>query len=485
MGWGIAASVAALVGCGVEKSRNPLSPSIAGPIEGVVISAPMPAMAGSGLIGVTDQPIALEFSAATSNSERPFWYEIELSMSNAFDALIHADDQVAPSGNPTESYQIPILDAEGQYFWRVRALDGANTGPYSEAATFEVYTPVTVGRPEPVSPVGSARVVGTSATLTVRNAAVTGSARNVRYEFQWAKDVNLSQAVESATVPAGASNTSVAIRELERGTRYYWRSRALADGRAADAIAGAWSVVATFEVSTLVTVGRPEPVAPVDNTRVSGLTATLTVRNAPVTGPTRSVRYEFQWTTDGNLSTGLATATAPAGDGNTSTTIRRLEPETRYYWRSRALVDGPEQAAIVGPWSRTESFRTSRRPAPGLGQCCPPPNRFSVVQDIVTATGNLYREDIQQFTERVAECLAAEDGDWGRRLNDSGAVGKDTVAYRTSTGRGRGPYSIDIMRGAESSDPQPHWNIQSHDGIEGRVGGTWFAVDGGNCILEN
>lgn len=388
VGWCIAMSLAALAGCGVEKSRNPLSPSIAGPIEGVMISAPTPVMLDAGLIRVTDQPITLQFNAATSDSERPFWYEIEVSTSNAFDSLVHEARPVEPSGDATESYQMPALDPEQQYVWRVRALDGANTGPYSEVATFEVYTPVAVGRPEPVSPVGAASVDGLTATLTVRNARVTGPARNVRYEFQWATDVSLSQGLATATVPAGDASTSTTIRDLEYETRYYWRGRALADGREPDPVAGAWSQTESFMSPPRVVVPPPMP--------------------PPKPGPTT---------------------------------------------------------------------------APGRGDCCPPPNRFTVVQAIVNATGNLYRDDIHQFTQRVAECLAAEDGDWGRRLNDSGAVGKDTVAYRTSKGHGDGPYSIDIMRGAEGSDPTPHWSIQSHDGIEGRVGGSWIAMNGANCIL--
>ena len=145
--WCVAAAVVALVGCGVEKSRNPLSPSIAGPIEGVVISAPMPAMSDAGLISVTEQPITVHFNAATSNGERPFWYEIEVATSDTFDSLIHVADQVLPSGNAAESYEIPVLNDEQRYVWRVRALDGANTGPYSEVAAFELYTPVTVGPP--------------------------------------------------------------------------------------------------------------------------------------------------------------------------------------------------------------------------------------------------------------------------------------------------------------------------------------------------
>ena len=104
---------------------------------------------------------------------------------------------------------------------------------------------------------------------------------------------------------------------------------------------------------------------------------------------------------------------------------------------------------------------------------------------VVGRTGNLYRQDIQRFTQHVADCLATTDGDWGRRRNDSGAVGKDTVAYRTSKGPGHGPYSIDIMLGAESDNPRPHWSVQSHDGIKGRVGGTWLPAEGSNCILGN
>ena len=247
VGWCVAATVVALVGCGVEKSRNPLSPSIAGPIEGVVISAPILVTSTNGqLIRATEQPITLGFSAAMSNSERPFWYEIEVSTSDVFDALTHTADQVSPSGGEAESYEIPELAADQRYVWRVRALDGANTGPYSEVAAFEVYTPVTVGRPRRVSPVSDAQVDDTSARLTVHNATVTGPAQNVRYEFQWATDADLAEGVESATVPAGDATTSTTIRELEFETRYFWRSRALADGREATPIAGEWSQTESF-----------------------------------------------------------------------------------------------------------------------------------------------------------------------------------------------------------------------------------------------
>ena len=48
--------------CSTEKSRNPLSPTIAGPIEGVAISSPSPTTPAQGaLVAVANQPVTLVF----------------------------------------------------------------------------------------------------------------------------------------------------------------------------------------------------------------------------------------------------------------------------------------------------------------------------------------------------------------------------------------------------------------------------------------
>ena len=148
-----------------------------------------------------------------------------------------------------------------------------------------------------------------------------------------------------------------------------------------------------------------------------------------------------------------------------------LQRDTLFAWRARA-----SNGTITSDWSETFTFRTIEvGNASGKGACCPPPNRLDIVLAVVDATGNLFRNNTQQFTERVAECLAVTDGDWGRRLNDSGVIGKDTVGYRVPGTSN--PYSIDILLGATSNNPIPHW-----DG-HGQVGGSWFAVNGSNCVL--
>ena len=67
-----AAAAVFLSACQVEKSANPLSPAVAGPIAGVVISTREPAGAGPGLeLRSRDQPVKLMFQNAESQWRSP------------------------------------------------------------------------------------------------------------------------------------------------------------------------------------------------------------------------------------------------------------------------------------------------------------------------------------------------------------------------------------------------------------------------------
>ena len=99
----------------------------------------------------------------------------------------------------------------------------------------------------------------------------------------------------------------------------------------------------------------------------------------------------------------------------------------------------------------------------------PPPNRFVIVQQVAAETG--YPDSgiaVTDFTQIVAERLHQEDGNWGRRINITGPLGKDTVAYRVNDSDAN-PFSIDIVLGAAGSDPRLHWSEA------GQIGGTWVA----------
>src|SRR3954453_7163193 len=66
--------------CEVTKTENPLSPSVAGPIPGVEISAPKLLEPASGaLIAGDKQPITLLIENSSSNGVRPLNYSFEVA----------------------------------------------------------------------------------------------------------------------------------------------------------------------------------------------------------------------------------------------------------------------------------------------------------------------------------------------------------------------------------------------------------------------
>ena len=461
-----------LAGCESQKSRNPLSPFIAGPIEGVMISAPTAVTpSGSLLIRVGDQPIQLMFSRAISNSVRPFWYEVQVSRDDVFTNVAHNAEKVASSGEPADAYELAArLDPEQTYYWRVRALDGANTGPYSAIAAFEVFTPLVVDKPTPTAPVGSAVTATRQATLVVNNASITGPVTSVAYRFEVSTDPGFGSVVASMTVPAGSATTTATTGDLAWETLHYWRSRALAQGKEGE-VGGPWSDTATFRTGAQpAALGVPTLVSPINGATTPANPPIFTVANGSVSGPVGPVRLFFHVATDAGFDSVVAVFETPLSAAGTTTATSPVLPfDTTLYWRVFA-GDG----TTVSPWTTPQSFRTpaaaappptSPPPPPG---CCPPPNRFVIVQQVAAETG--YPNSgihVTDFTQIVAERLHQEDANWGRRINITGPLGKDTVAYRipgTSN-----PYSIDIVLGAGGSTPKIHWSEH------GQIGGTWVA----------
>ena len=344
----------------------------------------------------------------------------------------------------------------------------------------------------PQTPTNNVQVSDLTPTLTATNARGTFLDGNFRYAFGIYNVTGGGMTlVETDTVAQGAGSTSYQIQTpLEDDSSYQWRVRPFLSGAF-----GPWSELASFTTPPEVVITPPVPTAPINGVTVSNFRPLFTVTNSAVTG--NEVIYQIQVATDSAFSNIVAEeGTTPRSRGNTNIGLRdNLMPETHYFWHVRGRNDGQGQTGLlpgirtaahgVGDWSATVDFFTPKDlgpapggvvgNAPGKNQCCPPPNRFDIVLAVIDATGNLFRSDVQQFTEQVAECLSVTDGDWGRRLNGSGVVGKDTVAYRrpgTSN-----PFSIDILQGATGPDPIPHWSEH------GEIGGSWFAVDGSRCIL--
>lgn len=218
----------ALAACSADSSSNPLSPSVAGPIAGVTLTAPRPLEPANGAELRTGEPIRLLLENASSNSERPFWYEIDVALDSEFAARVASVDRVQPGPDGRSTYTVGQSLAAGRvYYWRARALDGANTSPYSSVANFRLVDPISIEAPAPVSPVNGVTIGSTTPTLVARNTAVNGPAGPITYRFEIATDPGFAQVVAAPTAArSGGDMTSVQAPSLAGGTEYFWRVQA-------------------------------------------------------------------------------------------------------------------------------------------------------------------------------------------------------------------------------------------------------------------
>jgi hypothetical protein len=244
----VAAGVLAVSGaCAAEKSSNPLSPAVAGPIAGVEISAPRLITPAQGVIvRERDQPIKLVIENATSNGQRKLFYLFEVASDTEFKTKLFAMDNVPPGGNGrTELTLSDKLASNRKYYWRARAADGANSGPFASALTFDVVPPAVIQPPVPVEPINDARTATRAPILIVRNAERVGPVGNVTYAFEVARDQAFADIVSRQTAGEANGQSGVGVGlALDADRRFYWRARAT-DGETTSA----WSSTATFMTS--------------------------------------------------------------------------------------------------------------------------------------------------------------------------------------------------------------------------------------------
>jgi hypothetical protein len=215
----------ALAGC-TKKSENPLSPSVAGPIAGVSITAPKLLEPEHQQTVRAGTAVTLLFESATSTGERPIRQELQVALDPEFAQRVHTADNVPIGQGGRSSYTLPVLQEGRAYFWRVRAVDGANTGPYSPASLFSIALSVRIETPVPLAPVRREQIAGVRPTLVAQNTAVTGTS-NVTYTFEVAADQGFTRLIAVWAAPrSGGDRTEVTGTELAPGTEYFWRVNA-------------------------------------------------------------------------------------------------------------------------------------------------------------------------------------------------------------------------------------------------------------------
>ena len=223
------AALFAMGACEHKKSSNPLSPTIAGPIPGVEISAPKLLEPGQGWkFKAKQQPITLLIENASSNGPRPLVYAFQIAVDAGFKNVVFTRRDVAQGPNGRTSLRLPDkLQLGRTYYWRSWAYDGANTGAFAATVSFEVYPPVVIQPPQVMEPDNGETTSTISPLLSIRNSARSGPAGNISYLYQLAETPTFSVLVNDHVQPEnGAGETGWRPAPLKHDNTYYWRVRA-------------------------------------------------------------------------------------------------------------------------------------------------------------------------------------------------------------------------------------------------------------------
>ncbi len=245
----------ALAGCEAQKSSTPLSPSVAGPIAGVNITAPKLIEPAQGFrYKESQQPIKLTIENAVSNGVRPVTYMFEVASDSSFTSKVYARSGVPPGDNNRTSVQIDRLDLGRAYYWRAKADDGANSSAFS-SSQFEVLPKPVLNAPAIVSPVNGDRVASRRPTLIVNNSDRNAAVGALTYEFQVATDQAFAKIVAAGTSGEGSGQTTFTPNaDLGVDLLHYWRARA-GDGDTTSA----WAGTQTFRTPVAAPAPSPSP----------------------------------------------------------------------------------------------------------------------------------------------------------------------------------------------------------------------------------
>ena len=267
---GVLVAAISLTACEASKSATPLSPSVAGPIPGVDISAPKMLEPTPGTkISIEKQPVTLLIENAGSNGVRPLTYSFDIATDAAFNNKVFSRDAIAQGDGGRTSLRLADALASGHtYYWRARAQDGANTGPYAAAAPFDVFTPIVIAVPGLTSPAPNTTVLNVRPTFTLANSPRSGPVGAITYLIELADSdafTNKAATWTAAETPNQTVLTSPV--DLTSGKVYYWRVRAYDP-----TTVGPWSPTQAFQMvveAPPVFIPSPSPSGPAPNDAIN------------------------------------------------------------------------------------------------------------------------------------------------------------------------------------------------------------------------
>jgi hypothetical protein len=208
-------------------SASTATASVTDASTGITITAPtLVSPADAFRFKYTDQPVTLTVSNAAITAGTAT-YSFQVANDAAFTSIAFSKDGVAP-GASTTSLKIDTLAGNKDYWWRVKAVVGSASGPYSKARTFNVGPQVVIQAPVPVSPINGANSSGQTPSFTITNASRTGPAGPIVYRFELSDSAAFANllGVTAVTEQSGGQTTAQINAGLVANATYYWRAGA-------------------------------------------------------------------------------------------------------------------------------------------------------------------------------------------------------------------------------------------------------------------
>jgi hypothetical protein len=280
----------AVSACEHTKSSNPLAATVAGPIPGVAITAPKVVEPTPGAkVAVDLQPVTLTVENANTSGVRPLSYMFEVAIDATFTNKVFMREGVEPGDGRTK-LRLPDPLATGRsYFWRVRAQDGANTGPFSDPATFNVFTPIVIEAPGPIVPSPNSTVTTLRPQFVVNNARRSGPVGAITYQIEVSDTQTFAAKIAAWSVGEQPNQTTFDLPvDLKYSSLYYWHVR----GTDPTTI-GPWSATLAFATPAPPPVPSPTPTPGPGgdfNLAAARIVVSPDVRSWPVTSEITSIR---------------------------------------------------------------------------------------------------------------------------------------------------------------------------------------------------
>ena len=311
------------------------SPSAAAPAA----PAPLAPMNGAGLL----EPFTISWSAV-SDPSGIVAYNWQVSPSSSFAPVVLQNSTSGPTQDTVSGL------ANGTYFWRVQAVNGAFVqGAWSQAQSFSV-TGVGPGAPgsPTLAPTKGYSTFHPMEVMTFNWSAVPGAAT---YVLEAATDPNFPVLTRFQFNNITNTTFSFAVGDGNEGN--YWARVYAVDAKG---IFSAPSNLMTFTVF----FNNPLPPPPSPLSPANGVTLTLpiTLKWSDVPNPQPS-GYEVQIATDSGF--GNIEEFIPQLNGPTRTVLSLL-PGTKF-WRVRSVQgDSSPTTAAVTAWSSAGTFTVSSAP---------------------------------------------------------------------------------------------------------------------------